>query len=145
MIVWEMAVVLHYLREAVCASWADTPDKRGTNAPEPLSEMFSSEDIAPESRAVMEAEALDFFRFSREWLADLQASTEVARQFWLVRNGVQTRFMEGARGWLKPGAEAALTARAITAGTRRLVVGDDWRLYQVTAQPEGGQYGQAHT
>ena len=133
----EPYLIKRYLQHALFTSWSDTPENRSEADPAPLADRFTPEDIDPESREVMAAEVLNFYRENWNILSDPGKPYALAEAFWDVRNDLQRSFVPYAHCWRREGVSSLLTVRAQMAGPRRLVVGDDGRVYQVAPESEG--------
>lgn len=129
--VHEQEFVTGYIRAALWASCADTPDNRGANCPDNLDDWASPDDLTPDTRESMEREAKAFFAANYHLIGDTLAE-QAGIDFWLTRNH------HGSGYWDKPevyGEETAklLTDAADAAGERDLIVNDDWRIEQYPA------------
>jgi hypothetical protein len=106
----------------ICALWSSTDDEGN-----PLDDLYSADDLAPETRKTMEDDLADFVALieregiDRSWWSDEQ----LAHDFWLTRNG------HGAGFWDRGQGETGdrLTALSKPYGEQCLYVGDDGLVY----------------
>jgi hypothetical protein len=106
----------------ICALWSSIDDEEN-----PLDDLYSADDLAPETRKTMEDDLADFVALiecegiDRSWWSDEQ----LAHDFWLTRNG------HGAGFWDRGQGETGdrLTALSKPYGEQYLYVGDDGLVY----------------
>lgn len=114
----------HYLETfakayIVCALWSST-DVDG----DPLDDLFTIDDIHPDSLKKMKDDCADFVSGNEKALHENTAE-RAGRDFWLTRNGHGAGFWDG--DW--PINGDALTEASKTYGESDLYVGDDGKLY----------------
>lgn len=120
-----------------CALWSSNDESRDDGG-DPLDANYSEADLAPETRAKIEADCKAFYdanaRIFLSATAPIQAlSAQAGHDFWLTRNGHGAGFGDG--DWLtapydlSESAEAQLEAASEAFGTFDLVVGDDGQIW----------------
>jgi hypothetical protein len=108
-----------------CALWSTT-DESTPQGGEPLDDNYSSDDIAPETLAKMQADC-DAFRDDAKIVACIGDDDERAgRDFWLTRNGHGAGFWDG--DWPEPDSDY-LTDHAHSFGDFDLYIGDDGKIH----------------
>ncbi len=115
-----------------CALWSSNDESRDDGG-DPLDDNYSASDLAPETRARMEADCKAFYdahaatwanayRVERADPVDAQAGHD----FWLTRNGHGAGFWDG--DWSEPAA-TALTSAAKACGEYNLNVDDNGQIW----------------
>jgi len=94
-----------------------------TDGDTPLDKNHTVEDIAPETKAKMEADCKAFFKKNSRLFKGQNGNA--GHDFWLTRNGHGCGFWDGS--WLKHGERLTEACKAF--GECELYVGDDGKIY----------------
>lgn len=86
----------------VCALWSST------DGDDPLDKKYTVEDIAPETKAKMEADCKAFFKKNNRLFKGMNANA--GHDFWLTRNGHGAGFWDGS--WEKHGEKLIKESKA---------------------------------
>lgn len=107
----------------ITALWSST-DESTPQGGEPMDKNYGSEDIDPETLALMQA---DCAKFQTENMDDILSDLGLAgHDFWLTRNGHGAGFWDG--DWEKEAGER-LTKASKKFGEFNLYVGDDGKIH----------------
>jgi hypothetical protein len=110
-----------------CALWSST-DESTPSGGYPLDQNYDTDDIAPESRAKMEADCKAFLASNIDDIpADKMASA--GHDFWLTRNGHGAGFWAREEGFYPEDAGQRLTDAAHAFGESNLYVDDNSKIH----------------
>jgi hypothetical protein len=111
-----------------CALWSSMDDSDPNTGGVPLDQNYDKDDIAPESRAKMEADCKAFLASNIDDIpADKMSSA--GHDFWLTRNGHGAGFWDRGEGFYPEGAGRRLTDAAHVYGSCDLYIGDDGKIH----------------
>jgi hypothetical protein len=115
-----------------CALWSSNDESRDDGG-DPIDDNYGPEDLAPETRAKLEADCKAFFEAQRstwsgQWarVSEHSEDEQAGHDFWLTRNGHGAGFWDG--DWSEPAA-TTLTDACKAFHEYHLYVGDDGLIW----------------